>query len=104
MGEPMRAYEAGQELLCHLPSNSNASGILVRAYCPRLRRCVLAGFAGARRHYIALWTSLVADMSLIWDVKTHLLGSGGWAGCAQLLLTGGLRVCMCRHLGLQLLC
>ena len=26
MGEPMRAYEAGQELLCRPPSNSNASG------------------------------------------------------------------------------
>ena len=26
MGEPMCAYEAGQELLCRFPSNSNASG------------------------------------------------------------------------------
>ena len=84
MGEPMRAYEAGQELLCRPPSNSNASGTPVRASCPRLRLCVLAGFADARLHYLAPWTTLVADMSLIWDMKTHHVGVvGGWAACAQ---------------------
>ena len=45
MGEPLRAYGAGQELLCRPPSNSNASGTPVRASCPRLRLFVLAGFA-----------------------------------------------------------
>ena len=52
MGEPMRAYEAGQELLCRPPSNSNASG----THAARLVRSALsvhAGFADARLHYLA---------------------------------------------------
>ena len=95
MGEPMRAYEAGQELPCRLPSNSNTSGTPVRASCPRLRCCVLAG--SPTRGYTTLPTGppLVADMSLIWDMKTHHVGvAGGWAACAQLPVTGGLPVCV----------
>ena len=77
----------------------------VRASCPRLRLYVLVGFADARLQYLAPWTSLVADMSLIWDMKTHHFGVvGGWAACAQSPFAGGLRVCMRRHLELRLSC
>ena len=49
------------------------------------------------RGYITLPTGppLVADMSLIWDMKTHHVGvAGGWAACAQSPVTGGLPVCV----------
>ena len=44
MGEPMRASEAGQELLCRPPSNSNASGTSAERLVPACTSMCLRGW------------------------------------------------------------
>ena len=60
MGELLRAYEAEQELLCRLPSNSSALGVPVRASCPRLRYYAFAG--SPTRGYTSLALLKVAGL------------------------------------------
>ena len=84
MGEPMRAYEAGQELLCRPPSNSSASGTPAARLVPACTFMCLGG-SPTRGH---------TTSPLAWAAGLHV-------PCRQ--LTWGL-LCMRRHLGLRSSC